>query len=105
MLVDAVDAAVEAEVGLFGVGLEELVLTRRVSLSVTSRIPKAIRGSGPSSHGETTDIPRVTSKFGDIRCLRWVYLTVKLMISHADRLDGILLSRSSRVLEGSPSDP
>jgi hypothetical protein len=66
VLVDAVDAAVEAEVGLLGVGLEQLVLTRRVSLSVTSRIPKAIRGTGPSSLGAPTDIPRVTRKFGDI---------------------------------------
>jgi hypothetical protein len=64
VLVDAVDAAIEAEVGLFGVSLEALVLTISVALSVTSSIPKAIRGTGPSSLGAPTDIPRVTRKFG-----------------------------------------
>ncbi len=74
MLVDAVDAAVETEVGLLGVGLEELVLTICVALSVTSRITKAILGNRPSSLGKPTDIPRVRRKFEDIRCLRWAYL-------------------------------
>ncbi len=68
VLVDAVDAAVEAEVGLLRVGLEELVLTISVTLSVTSSISKNIRRTCPSSLREPTDIPpcRGSSETSDV---------------------------------------